>query len=67
MFEDGYQQITNVDISFTVIKQMQEYYKEMYWPLENIHIVKLHKRCLQLHFVTAYCVIFVLSFSNAQN
>ena len=28
MFEDGYQQITNVDISFTVIKQMQEYYKE---------------------------------------
>jgi len=28
MFEDGYQQITNVDISFTVIKQMTEYYKE---------------------------------------
>ena len=28
MFEDGYQHITNVDISFTVIKQMQEYYKE---------------------------------------
>ena len=28
MFEDGYQNITNVDISFTVIKQMQEYYKE---------------------------------------
>ena len=28
MFEDGFQQITNVDISFTVIKQMTEYYKE---------------------------------------
>ena len=28
MFEDGYQHITNVDISFTVIKQMQEQYKE---------------------------------------
>ena len=28
MFEDGYQHINNVDISFTVIKQMQEYYKE---------------------------------------
>ncbi len=28
MFEDGYSNITNVDISFTVIKQMQEYYKE---------------------------------------
>ena len=28
MFEDSYSHITNVDISFTVIKQMQEYYKE---------------------------------------
>ena len=28
MFEDGYQNITNVDISFTVIKQMQDHYKE---------------------------------------
>ena len=28
MFEDGYQNINNVDISFTVIKQMQDYYKE---------------------------------------
>ena len=30
MFEDGYRNITNVDISFTVIKQMQELYKEKY-------------------------------------
>ena len=30
MFEDGYQHITNIDISFTVIKQMQEAYKEKY-------------------------------------
>ena len=28
MFEDGYQHITNVDISFSVIKQMGDYYKE---------------------------------------
>ena len=28
MFEDSYCHITNVDISFTVIKQMQDYYKE---------------------------------------
>ena len=28
MFEDGYQHITNIDISFTVVKQMQEMYKE---------------------------------------
>ena len=30
MYEDGYQNITNIDISFTVIKQMQEMYKEKY-------------------------------------
>jgi peptidyl-tRNA hydrolase len=28
MYEDGYQHITNIDISFTVVKQMQELYKE---------------------------------------
>jgi len=28
MYEDGFQNITNVDISFTVVKQMQEMYKE---------------------------------------
>lgn len=28
MFEDGYEHSTSVDISFTVIKQMQEMYKE---------------------------------------
>jgi ubiquinone/menaquinone biosynthesis C-methylase UbiE len=30
MFEDGYQHITSVDISFTVVKQMQELYKDKY-------------------------------------
>ena len=30
MFEDGYQHITNIDISFTVVKQMTELYKERY-------------------------------------
>ena len=28
MYEDGYQHLTNIDISFTVITQMQEMYKE---------------------------------------
>ena len=30
MFDDGYQHITNIDISFTVVKAMQELYKEKY-------------------------------------
>lgn len=30
MYDDGYQHISNIDISFTVIKQMQELYKEKY-------------------------------------
>jgi ubiquinone/menaquinone biosynthesis C-methylase UbiE len=30
MFDEGYQHITNVDISFTVIKQMQDIYREKY-------------------------------------
>ena len=30
MFDDGFQHITNIDISPTVIKQMQELYKEKY-------------------------------------
>lgn len=28
MYKDGYQHITNIDISPTVIKQLQERYKE---------------------------------------
>ena len=28
MYEEGYEHITNIDISFTVIKQMTEMYKE---------------------------------------
>ena len=30
MYDDGYQNIVNIDISFTVIKQMQELYKDKY-------------------------------------
>lgn len=30
MYEDGYTHIENIDISFTVIKQMQELYKDKY-------------------------------------
>ena len=30
MFEDGYQHISNIDISFTVVKQMTEQYKERF-------------------------------------
>ena len=30
MFDDGYAHITNIDISWTVIKQMTELYKERY-------------------------------------
>ena len=30
MYDDGYNNIANIDISFTVIKQMQELYKDKY-------------------------------------
>jgi len=30
MYEDGFQHITNIDISFTVVKQMTEMYKDRY-------------------------------------
>ena len=30
MFDDGYQNLSNIDISFTVQKQMTEMYKERY-------------------------------------
>jgi len=30
MFDEGYQHITNIDISFTVVKQMQDHYREKY-------------------------------------
>ena len=30
MHEDGYQHISNIDISFTVVKQMTELYKDRY-------------------------------------
>ena len=28
MADDGYDKITNIDISYTVVKQMSEYYKD---------------------------------------
>ena len=30
MYEDGYQNVTNIDISFTVVKQMTEMYKDRF-------------------------------------
>jgi hypothetical protein len=30
MFDDGFQHISNIDISFTVVKQMTEIYREKY-------------------------------------
>ena len=30
MYDDGFNNIANIDISFTVIKQMQELYKDKY-------------------------------------
>lgn len=30
MFDEGYQHITNIDISFTCVKQMQDLYREKY-------------------------------------
>ena len=44
MYEDGYQHITNIDISFTVVKQMQELYKEK---LPNLPFKQMDCRSLQ--------------------
>lgn len=44
MYEDGYQHITNIDISFTVIKQMQEMYKEK---IPNLPFKQMDVRSLQ--------------------
>ena len=44
MYEDGYQHITNIDISFTVVKQMQELYKEK---IPNLPFKQMDARSLQ--------------------
>ena len=44
MYEDGYQHLTNIDISFTVIKQMQELYKEK---IPNLAFKQMDVRSLQ--------------------
>ncbi len=44
MYEDGYQHLTNIDISFTVIKQMQEMYKEK---IPNLAFKQMDVRSLQ--------------------
>ncbi len=44
MYEDGYQHLTNIDISFTVIKQMQEMYKEK---IPNLAFKQMDVRSIQ--------------------
>lgn len=44
MYEDGYQHIMNIDISFTVVKQMQEMYKEK---IPNLSFKQMDVRSLQ--------------------
>ena len=44
MYEDGYQHLTNIDISFTVVKQMQEMYKEK---IPNLPFKQMDARSLQ--------------------
>ena len=44
MYEDGYQHLTNIDISFTVIKQMEELYKEK---IPNLAFKQMDVRSLQ--------------------
>jgi EEF1A lysine methyltransferase 4 len=38
MYDDGYQYISNIDHSYTVIKQMQELYKEKYSNMSYKHM-----------------------------
>ena len=54
MFEDGYQNITNVDISFTVIKQMQDYYKEK---IPQMSFKQMDSRSLQFEDGTFDAII----------
>ena len=54
MYEDGYQEITNIDISFTVIKQMIEKYKET---IPNMTYKQMDVRQLQFQDGAFDCVI----------
>jgi ubiquinone/menaquinone biosynthesis C-methylase UbiE len=54
MYEDGYQHLTNIDISFTVIKQMQEMYKEK---IPNLPFKQMDVRSLQYEDGTFDAVI----------
>jgi EEF1A lysine methyltransferase 4 len=45
MCDDGYDKITNIDISYTVVKQMQEFYKDKYPTL-----IYKHMDCRSLQF-----------------
>merc|ERR1712060_1018143 len=54
MFEDGYQHITNIDISFTVVKQMTEMYKERF---PTLVYKQMDVRQLQYHDGTFDCVV----------
>lgn len=45
MCDDGYDKITNIDISYTVVKQMQELYKDKYPTL-----IYKHMDCRSLQF-----------------
>ena len=44
MYEDGYQHITNIELSVTVVQQMQEYYKEK---IPNLPFKQMDVRSLQ--------------------
>ena len=54
MYEDGYQHITSIDISYAVIKQMQELYKEK---LPNLLYKQMDVKSLQYEEGTFDAVI----------
>ena len=54
MYEEGYEHITNIDISFTVIKQMTEMYKEK---CPNMVFKQMDVRGLQFEDGTFDCVV----------
>ena len=54
MYEEGYEHVTNIDISFTVIKSMSEEYKEK---CPNMIYKQMDVRSLQFEQGTFDCVI----------
>ena len=54
MYEEGYEHITNIDISFTVIKQMTELYKEK---CPSMVFKQMDVRSLQFEDGTFDCVV----------